>query len=275
MLKKEELAVRNVRQARAEAAFLAQGRGFFPDRLLIFLPIHAIGRIGQHVVKAPVLVGVLGQRVTEGDVFRVVTRHQHVGLADAKRLAVQLLAEKLDANIGIELLQGLLGEREHSARAARRVVNLPDDPLAPELLVVVDDDEVHDQPDHLARCEMLTGGFVGNFREAANQVFKQIAHRQRGDGFRAQVERGDLLEHLPQDAGIGESLQLVREEELVEKDIPNRVREGCDVGDEVLVNVAGILSSDFGECQRAGVVNTDATADGSIQHHVTGLFVYA
>ncbi len=68
---------------------------------------------------------------------------------------------------------------------------------------------------------------------------------------------------------------MVREKELVEKDIPNRVREGRDVGDEILVNVARVLRPDFGECQRAGIVNADAAADGAIQHHVAGLLVYA
>src|SRR5690606_7098374 len=74
---------------------------------------------------------------------------------------------------------------------------------------------------------------------------------------------------------VGEPLQLVREEELVEKDIPNRVREGRDVCDEVLMNVARVLRPDFGECQRAGVVNADTAADGAVKHHVASLLVYA
>ncbi|GAB1717519.1 MAG: hypothetical protein NTAFB05_25610 [Nitrobacter sp.] len=41
------------------------------------------------------------------------------------------------------------------------------------------------------------------------------------------------------------------------------------------MNVAWVLRPDFGECQRAGVVNADAAADRTIQHHVAGLLVYA
>ena len=68
---------------------------------------------------------------------------------------------------------------------------------------------------------------------------------------------------------------MVREEELVEEDIPNRVREGRDIGDEVLVNVGRVLRPNLGECQRAGGVNADAATDRAIQHHVAGLLVYA
>ena len=68
-----------------------------------------------------------------------------------------------DSPFGVELFQRFLGKRQHPPGAARRVVNLPDDSLAAELFIVVDDDEVHDQSDNLARREVLAGGFVGDF----------------------------------------------------------------------------------------------------------------
>ena len=88
MLEEEELAVRYARRPRAKTTRLAKIGGLGLDRVLILLPIHAIGWIGEHVVKLAILVSVLGQRIAEGDLLRIMARHQHVGLADTERFAV-------------------------------------------------------------------------------------------------------------------------------------------------------------------------------------------
>ena len=93
MLQEEELAVGNTRRARAEPPGMALIGGFRLDRVLILLPVHAIGRIGQHVVELAVPVRIIGKRIAEGDLFGVVARDQHIGLADAEGFAVELLPE--------------------------------------------------------------------------------------------------------------------------------------------------------------------------------------
>ena len=57
------------------------------------------------VVEFLVLVSVVAKRVAEGDLLRVMPRHQHVGFADAEGFAVQLLPEQLNADRGIEVLE--------------------------------------------------------------------------------------------------------------------------------------------------------------------------
>ena len=160
MLEEQELAVRDARRAGAETAIETHCLGLFLDRVLILLPIHAVRRIGKHVVEFLVLVGVLGERVAEGDLLRVVAGHEHVGLADPEGLAVQFLPEQLDADRGVEIFQRLFGQRQHAARAAGRIVDLADDAAPGELGIVVGDQQIDDQADDFARGKMLTGGFV-------------------------------------------------------------------------------------------------------------------
>lgn len=86
------------RRARPETAIEAQGVRFVLDRVLIFFPVHAVGRVRQHVVEFLMLVGVLRERVAEGDLLGIVAGHEHVRFADAEGFAVQLLPEQFDAN---------------------------------------------------------------------------------------------------------------------------------------------------------------------------------
>ena len=49
------------------------------------------------------------------------------------------------------------------------------------------------------------------------------------------------LEHLPEDAAVLQALELVGEQELVEKDVADVGGELGDVVDQVLVQLAGVL----------------------------------
>ena len=52
----------------------------------------------------------------------VLPLDHHVRLADGEGLVVQLLPEDLQARVGVQLAQVLLGDGEHAAGAAGRVV---------------------------------------------------------------------------------------------------------------------------------------------------------
>ena len=78
----QQRAVRHARQAGAEAAAVALLLVLVADGLLDLLPLHAEGRVGQHVVEQLAEQAVVGQRVAEHDVADVLAADQHVGLAD-------------------------------------------------------------------------------------------------------------------------------------------------------------------------------------------------
>ena len=84
MLKKKKLAVRDAWGSCSEAAVGPQSLGLFFDRVLVLLPVHTIGRIGEHVVKRLSLVGVSGECVAESDLLWIVTGDEHIGFTDAK-----------------------------------------------------------------------------------------------------------------------------------------------------------------------------------------------
>ena len=168
MLKEKKLAVRNARRPGPEATIEALGLRLGLDRFLILLPVHPIGRIRQHIVECLALVGVICERVAEGDLLRVMAGHEHVGFADAERLPVDLLTEKFDADARVESVHLLLGERQHTAGAARRVIDGADDADASQGCMIVRQQKFDDEADDLAGGVMLTGGLVGDFREAAD-----------------------------------------------------------------------------------------------------------
>src|SRR5208337_5098016 len=101
----------------------------------------------------------------------------------------------------------LFCERQHAASAASRVINGADDACSGQRRVVVGEQQLDDQADHFARGEMLPGGFVRDFREAADQILEQVAHFDVGDLGRVQVDGAEALEYLPEDATIFQSLE--------------------------------------------------------------------
>ena len=93
MQQEQQRAVGDARQAGAEAAVEALLLVLLADFLLDLLPLHAEGRIGEHVVEFLPRMAVVGERVAEHDVGDILALDQHVGLADGVGLGVELLAE--------------------------------------------------------------------------------------------------------------------------------------------------------------------------------------
>ena len=89
-----------------------------------------------------------------------------------------------------------------------------------------------------------------------------------------QVDLGEALEYIPEDAAILQALELVGEQELVEKDVADIAGEFGDVIDEVLVELAGVLPFQRGECEAREVIDLDVVADGAEQDHVAGGIIH-
>ena len=200
MHQEEQGAVRHARQAGAEAAVEALLLVLLANLLLDLLPFDAEGRIGEHVVELLVRVAVVGQRVARDDVGDILPFDEHVGLADRVAFVVQLLAEHRQAGLGVEVRKVLARDRQHAARARRRVVDRAHDAGLGQHVVVLDEEEVDHEADDFARREVLSGRLVREFRELADQLLEDEAHLRVADLVRVEVDvrelLGDLIEQL-------------------------------------------------------------------------------
>ena len=199
MLEEEERAVIHAGRARAEATAVAEGVALVLDVALLLLPLHAEGRIGEHVVEGPFLAvggaveAVLGEGVAEDDVVGVLALDEHVGLADGPGFVVPVLTEELGLGIGIEVADVFLGDGQHAARAAGGVVDGFDDVAAGEVLLRREQ-EIDHELDHLARGEVFPGFLVRLFRADPNEFLEDVAHLDVVHALRREIDGGELLD---------------------------------------------------------------------------------
>ena len=236
MEQEEQRAVGDSGQAGSEPAAIAHMLGFFPDLLLDLLPLHAKRWIGGHVVELLVGQAIFGERVALNDVGDVLPLDEHVRLADRVGLGVEFLPVHDEPRVWIEFRDVLPADREHAAGACRRVIERPHDARLGQGLVVLDEEQVHHQPDHFARGEVLSGGFVRDFRELPDQFLEDHAHLRVADGLRVQVDGGELLADQIQQPGFREPVDLGVELERLE-DVPDGRGERLDVGVEIFLDV--------------------------------------
>ena len=175
---------------------------------------------------------VVGQRAAESDVVGVAAGrvlHVEVGLGDGEGLGVHLLAEQVDLGVRVDRGRGavavlaqpdrdvLLGDRQHAAGAAARVVDGADDascagcrsssPASSEV-----DHQVH----HVAGREVLAGVLVQRLVELADQLLEDRAHRRVGDPVRVQVDVLEALEHQEEQPRLVQLGDRVVEVELLQ-----------------------------------------------------------
>ena len=83
-------------------------------------------------------------------------------------------------------------------------------------LIVLGEEQVHHQPDDLARGEVLTGRLVRQLRESPDQLLVEVAHLEVGDDIGVQVDLGELADHLVEQVGLVEPGDLGVEVELLD-----------------------------------------------------------
>jgi hypothetical protein len=54
----------------------------------------------------------------------------------------------------------------------------------------------HDGPNYPTGHEVLSGGLIGEFRQATDQLLEQVTRLQLRDGVRVQVDLGEALEQV-------------------------------------------------------------------------------
>ena len=176
----------------------------------------------------------------------------HVGTADGEGFVVVVLPEHFQARIGIEIAQMFFRHAQHAARAAGGIVERPHDPFGAQNLAVRREQQIHHQPDHFARREVVAGRLVRGFVEAPDQVFEDQAHVVIGNGVGMQVDVGELADNQVEPVGLVELGDLLLELEVLEY-LSGLGRETLDVMRQVLRGLVG-LALELLEVQLAGVV---------------------
>ena len=145
------------------------------------------------------------------------------------------------------------GDRQHAARACRRVVHGADHGVARgQYVIVLDEDQVDHQPDHFTRGEVLAGGFIGEFGELADQFLEHMPHLRVVHAIRVQVDVGEFLGDQVQQSVLGQPLHLGVEIEALE-DVPRLRGEPVEVGVEVLLHVI-LIAQHGAQIHRTDVV---------------------
>ena len=139
--------VADARQSGAEAPVEALVLMLIANGLLHLLPLHTEWWIGEHVVKLPVRVPVLRERIPARNVGDVLPFDEHVGLADGVGLVVQLLPVHGEPGLGVVLGQVFACHGEHAAGAGCGVINGAHHASLRQHVVILDEDQVDHQPD--------------------------------------------------------------------------------------------------------------------------------
>ena len=181
-------------------------------------------------------MAVVGERVALDDVADILPLDEHVGLADGVALGIQLLAIHDQAGVGVQGGQVLLADGEHAAGAGGGIVEGADDAGLGEGVVVLDEEEIHHQPDDFTGGEVLSGGLVGDFGELADQLLEHDPHLGIADRIGMEVDSGEFFTDEVQEPGLGEPVDLGVKLEGLE-DVPDVRGEALGVGVEVFSGV--------------------------------------
>ena len=251
----EELPVADPRQAGPEPA------GGAPvvlaaHRVLVALPVLAVGGIGDQVVEVVTRVPVARERAPGEDVLgvaAVLRLHEEVRLADREGLGVHLLAEEVNVGVGVHGLgkdfavprfagdDVLLGDREHAARAAARVVDAPHDALRAQAVLVPGQQQVHHQMDDVTGGEVLARVLVQRLVELPDEFLEDCAHRRVVHLVRVETHLriAEPLDHQEQEPGLVELRDGVVEVEVLQH-LAHVATEPGDVVAEVPGNAGGV-----------------------------------
>ena len=270
MLQEEQRTVVHPRKAGAEAAVETALVVFLLDLLLLFLPVHPEGRIGEEVVEGLAGEVVRGEAVAEPHVVAgavmVHLLHQHVGRRGGEGALVVVLPKDVELRRAVVVAQIVLRLGQHAAGAAGGIEELADGAGCGEQLVVLDEQDAHHQSDDLARREMVPRGLVGQLVETADEVLEDEPHLLVRHRARVQVEVAELRDDEVEDVRLPHPLDLVLELEEVEN-VAHVAREALDVADEVRLDVVGIALEPL---EVEGGVVVKALAGGLVQPAVQG-----
>ena len=176
MLQEKKRAVVDPRQAGPEPATKALLVMLPLDKVGLGLPLHAKGRIGQHVIELFARKTIVGKAVAIGDMLDVLSLDHHIRPAYGIGLGVVVLTENLQASIGIQFPDIILGNGEHTSGPTGRVVERLDDAFGREHIAVGHKNQIDHQANHLTGCKMVARLFVRRLVEPPDQFLENVAH---------------------------------------------------------------------------------------------------
>ena len=128
VLQEEQRAVVHARQPSAEAAREAELVVLPLDFLLLLLPVHAEGRVGELIIEGLSRKLVVGEAVAEAHVVAstvvVYLLHKHVGGGGGEGTLVVVLPVNIESGRRVVLAQVVLRLSQHAAGAAGGVEEL-------------------------------------------------------------------------------------------------------------------------------------------------------
>ena len=157
----------------------------------------------------------------------------------AKARGVVVLPVDEELGVRVMVTQVVLRLCQHPAGAACGVEQLADRATRGEQLVVLDEEEVHHQPDNLARGEVVAGGLVCQLVEAADEVLEDQPHLLVPHVCGMEVDAAEFRDDEVEDVRLGHAVDFVLELEELE-DLAHVLREAMDVAGEMAADVVGV-----------------------------------
>jgi len=226
--------------------------GLLADRLLLDLPVAAERRVGQHVVEGLVVVEVGDERVALADRVRAPALDQQVGLAEGVGGVHQLLAVDGDLDVGVQLLERVLGDQQHAAGTGGGVVDGAQRVLPGQGVLVGREQHVDHELDRVAGGVERTGGLPLLVEGAVHDVLEDVAHGGVFDVGGAERQRREVLDDGVEPVRGGEFGDELGEVEG-RPDVRDVLREASDVAQQRLVDVV-VDRGDRGQVEGRDVV---------------------
>src|SRR5574340_21486 len=105
---------------------------------------------------------------------------------------------------------------QHSPGSTSRVKELPHGPRCGKQAVILHEENVHHEPDHLPRLEVIAGCLVHQLVEASNEIFEDQPHLLVRAYLRMEIHITELRDDQIQDIRLPHLLDLVLKLEIIE-----------------------------------------------------------
>ncbi len=256
-----------------------------PHRVLVALPVLAVGRIGDEVVEVETGQAVVRERAAVRDVVGVAPGgilHKEIGLRHGPRLRIDLLAEKVDLGARIDGRPDdfsvptkacgdvLFGDHQHAAGAAAGVVDGPHHALRPDAALIASQHQIRHQMHDVSRRKVFARVLVQRLVELPDQLLEDGSHRWVVDLLRMQIDLLEPLQHLEQQPGLVQLADGVVEIELLQH-FPHVGAEAGDVVAQVCRQVRSVGEELFKVVAR-GVVEREPGGLPQLRVEVLQLF---
>jgi hypothetical protein len=113
----------------------------------------------------------------------------------------------------------LVRDAQHAARAGGRIIDRAHHTGLTQHVIVLDEQQVHHEPDDLARREVLASRFVRKLSEAPNQLLEHGTHLGVADDLGVQIDVRELLSNEVQEARFLESIDRRTHFAMAQQDV--------------------------------------------------------